>query len=91
MDAGTWRTSATRRRSRGRAATPRSDTKIRRCEPPGDQYATKHDPFVYFHSIIDSPSCATNVVGLDALAADLASTKKTANLTYITPTASAAG
>ena len=32
-----------------------------------DMYATRHDPWVYFHSIIDSPSCATKVVGLDAL------------------------
>jgi len=51
----------------------------------GDQYATRHDPFVYFHSIIDSPSCNTNVVGLDALSADLAHAKKTPNLVYITP------
>jgi hypothetical protein len=51
----------------------------------GDQYATRHNPFVYFHSIIDSPSCAKNVVGLDALAADLAKPKKTPNLVYITP------
>ena len=24
-----------------------------------DQYAARHDPFVYFHSIIDSPRAAT--------------------------------
>ena len=24
----------------------------------GDQYAARHNPFVYFHSIIDSPTCA---------------------------------
>jgi len=51
----------------------------------GDQYATKHNPFVYFHSIIDSPLCEKNVVGLDRLAPDLASAKKTPNLVYITP------
>ena len=39
---------------------------------PGDAYATARNPFVYFHSIIDSPDCAKNVVGLDALDADLA-------------------
>ena len=27
-----------------------------------DQYAQRHDPFVYFHSVLDSPSCAANVV-----------------------------
>ena len=51
----------------------------------GDQYATRHNPFVYFHSIIDSPICAKNVVGLDRLGPDLASLKKTPNLVYITP------
>ncbi|MCJ7437719.1 MAG: alkaline phosphatase family protein [Acidimicrobiia bacterium] len=51
----------------------------------GDQYATKHNPFVYFHSIIDSPLCAKNVVGLDRLSPDLASVKKTPNLVYIAP------
>ncbi len=25
--------------------------------PLGDQYATRHNPFMYFHSIIDSPDC----------------------------------
>jgi phosphatidylinositol-3-phosphatase len=52
---------------------------------PGDQYATRHNPFVYFHSIIDSSVCTKNVVGLDALPADLAKAKKTRNLSYITP------
>jgi hypothetical protein len=23
----------------------------------GDQYAARHNPFVYFHGIIDSPTC----------------------------------
>jgi phosphatidylinositol-3-phosphatase len=48
-------------------------------------YATRHNPFVYFHSIIDSPSCRTNVVSLDALATDLASATTTPNLSFITP------
>src|SRR5215469_13510114 len=35
---------------------------------PRDQYADKHNPFVYFHSIIDDPArCAARVVNLDAL------------------------
>jgi hypothetical protein len=50
-----------------------------------DMYATRHDPWVYFHSIIDSPTCNTLVVGLDALTADLASANTTPNLSYITP------
>ena len=48
-------------------------------------YATRHNPFVYFHSIVDAPICQTNVVGLDALATDLASVKTTPNLSFITP------
>jgi hypothetical protein len=50
-----------------------------------DQYAVRHNPFVYFHSIIDSPTCAANDVPLTGLADDLASIATTANLTYITP------
>ncbi len=48
-------------------------------------YATRHNPFVYFHSIIDSPICQKNDVALDALAADLKSAKRTPNLSFITP------
>src|SRR3954447_1594210 len=50
-----------------------------------DQYATKHVPFVYFHSIIDRPICDTNVVDLSALQGDLASTSTTPTYSFITP------
>lgn len=54
--------------------------------PLGDQYAGRHNPFVYFHSIIDDQaSCDANVVGTDALANDLASEATTRNYTFITP------
>lgn len=52
---------------------------------PGDQYATKHDPFVYFHAVIDSPSCAANVVPLDRFGADLAAADRTPSLAFIVP------
>jgi len=52
---------------------------------PGDQYAARHDPFVYFHSIIDSPACAQRVVDLSALPTDLRSAATTPSLAYITP------
>lgn len=52
---------------------------------PGDQYAARHNPFVYFHSIIDSPACAERDVPLNRLPADLTSTGSTAALSYITP------
>ena len=51
----------------------------------GDQYAVRHDPFMYFSSITSSPSCADHVVDLSALTTDLQSTASTPNLSYITP------
>jgi hypothetical protein len=53
--------------------------------PLGDQYATRHDPFVYFHSIIDSPDCASNVANLKRLPVDLKFERTTPNLVFITP------
>ncbi len=51
-----------------------------------DQYATRHDPFVYFHSIIDNASlCDTHVVSLDMLPQDLTSAATTPNYVFITP------
>jgi hypothetical protein len=50
-----------------------------------EAYATRHNPFVYFHSIIDSPDCAKNDVPLTELETDLASIKTTANYNMITP------
>ncbi len=51
-----------------------------------DQYATRHNPFVYFHSIIDDTTlCDTHVVNLDLLSQDLASAASTPNYVFITP------
>ncbi len=68
---------------------------------PGDGYATRHDPFVYFHSIIDDASrCRVRVVplgtptgrlpsgapqGTTGLATDLHSIATTPDLAFITP------
>jgi phosphatidylinositol-3-phosphatase len=51
----------------------------------GDQYATRHNPFMYFHSLIDFPTCALNVVDLIHLATDLQSESTTPNYAFITP------
>ena len=67
----------------------------------GDGYATRHDPFVYFHSVIDNASyCAARVVplgstsgalpkgtprGTTGLATDLARVSTTPNLSFIVP------
>jgi hypothetical protein len=68
---------------------------------PGDGYATRHDPFVYFHTIIDDTAlCAARVVplgtstgalpatapaGTTGLASDLAMVSTTPNLSFISP------
>jgi phospholipase C len=52
----------------------------------GDQYAAKHNPFVYFHSIIDDRAgCDAHVVNLTRLPQDLKTTAATANYIFITP------
>jgi hypothetical protein len=68
---------------------------------PGDGYATRHDPFMYFHSIIDNVRyCDSHVVALGSpegqmpasslpgetgLATDLRSVSTTPNYSFITP------
>ena len=68
---------------------------------PGDGYATRHDPFVYFHSIIDNPAlCNSHVVplgttagslptgtpsGTTGLQKDLQAVSSTPNFSFITP------
>jgi phosphatidylinositol-3-phosphatase len=68
---------------------------------PGDGYATRHDPFMYFHSIIDNAQyCDSHVVALGdpdgqmpasalrgetGLATDLRSVSTTPNYSFITP------
>jgi hypothetical protein len=55
-------------------------------ETATDAYASRHDPFVYFHSIIDDTTlCDTHVVNLDLLPHDLASAASTPNYVFITP------
>ncbi len=50
-----------------------------------DQYAARHEPFVYFHSIIDTSACAANVVDLKQLPGDLQQAGTTSNYSFITP------
>jgi hypothetical protein len=52
----------------------------------GDMYAARHNPFVYFHSIIDDDaSCKQHVVDLKALTTDLGSVASTPSFSFITP------
>jgi len=49
-------------------------------------YAVRHNPFMYFRSIIgDVPYCKSHVRSLAALPKDLEHTRTTPNLSYITP------
>lgn len=51
-----------------------------------DKYAAKHNPFVYFHTIIDDQArCDAHVVNLEALPKDLRSAATTPNYVFITP------
>jgi hypothetical protein len=52
----------------------------------GDQYATRHNPFMYFHSIIDRKAwCKKHDVDLTQLRDDLARRSTTRNLSFIVP------
>ena len=51
-----------------------------------DQYATRHDPFVYFHYVIDDAAeCNADVVNLNQLSTDLSSAATTPSYSFITP------
>ena len=50
-----------------------------------DQYAARHNPFVYFHGITDLPTCQQNDVDLSHLATDLGSKSTTPSYAFITP------
>jgi hypothetical protein len=53
----------------------------------GPQYSTRHNPFIYFHSLLDLGGCASNDVSLDKLTRDLRSAASTPALTYLAPRA----
>jgi hypothetical protein len=48
-------------------------------------YATFRNPFVYFHSVVDSPGCAREDVGLATLPHDLALGSRAPSFSYIAP------
>lgn len=51
----------------------------------GDQYAARHNPFVYFHSIIDFDTCQRNDVDFSHLQDDLEHRSTTPNYSFIVP------
>lgn len=52
-------------------------------EPGG--YAVSHNPFAYFHSLLDLGACGANDVPLDGLAKDLKKAETTPNYAFISP------
>jgi hypothetical protein len=51
-----------------------------------DEYVARHNPFVYFHSIIDRKRyCDSHVVNLSLLPYDLARASRTPNYVFVTP------
>ncbi len=48
-------------------------------------YATFRNPLVYFQSLLDTPSCAANDVGLDRLKPDLGNATRTPSFSLIIP------
>jgi hypothetical protein len=55
-----------------------------------DGYVTRRNPFVYFQSIVDASTCATDDVGLDQLATDLQS-GKVPTFSWVAPDLCSAG
>ena len=50
-----------------------------------DQYAARHNPFVYFHSLLDTGLCKKHVVPLTALKSALQRVSSTPRFSFITP------
>ncbi|MGZ4185421.1 MAG: hypothetical protein ACXVFA_08805, partial [Solirubrobacteraceae bacterium] len=51
----------------------------------GPDYATRHNPFIYFHSLLDLGGCDNDDGSLAKLKGDLHSSSKTATFSFIAP------
>ena len=51
----------------------------------GPDYATRHNPFIYFHSLLDLGGCDNNDGSLAKLKGDLRSSSKTATFSFLAP------
>ena len=51
----------------------------------GPDYDTRHNPFVYFHSLLDLGSCESDDVGIQHLSKDLHAVKHTPTYAFIAP------
>jgi len=69
----------------GHPALGRPDLSAVQPLPAGQTYASFRNPFVYFHSLIDSPACAADDIGMKGLDSDLADPARVPSLSYIVP------
>ncbi len=69
----------------GHPALGTADPTSAQAPAAGQPYATWRNPPVYFHSVIDSPACASDDVGLSRLKPDLAGAKSTPSFAYVVP------
>ncbi len=53
--------------------------------PDSDEFAARHDPFVFFRSVVDLGDCPTAAVDLRTMEADLKAAKTSPNLAFIAP------
>lgn len=69
--------------------TPRTDAlgrDLSQTAAAGDQYAARHNPFAYFHSVTDDPArCRTHVAPLPAMLRDLRRASTTPALNVVVP------
>lgn len=61
------------------------------AERPGDGYATRRNPWVYFHSLLDLGDCDADDGPLPRLEQDLRATRTTASYSWIAPNLCHAG
>jgi hypothetical protein len=62
-----------------------ADDTVTATPAAGETYATRHNPFVYFHSLLDLGDCIADDGPLDRLADDLKSVKTTPNYAFVAP------
>jgi phosphatidylinositol-3-phosphatase len=87
----TWRAYVQGLEAAGGQAGPCAHPAVGAADPTADQssstgpYATFRNPFVYFDSVLDTPQCAADDVGLGRLERDLAQAHSTPSFSYIAP------
>ncbi len=84
MDEGGGSAAGTADGACGHPALGAGDPTSAQTPPAGQAYATWRNPFVYFHSVVDSPTCASDDVGVNKLSSDLASADAP-SFAYIVP------